>query len=108
MKKLPFLIIVPLIAVLVLVGAAMTIRVSNSSIPTSSDTTGKTYPQGGTGESGSAPSTFLGGLFGQKATTNTPSPTPQSSEELSRELKSSYDDGAQAELDSLVSDAASL
>ena len=105
MKKLPLLITIPLIVVLLVVVAAMSIRMFGTQ-STTSVKTGATFPNSVTNTDVGQPSTFLGGMFGK--TNATPTPTPATAADLSRELKDTYDDGGQAELDELTRDAASL
>lgn len=51
------------------------------------------------------PSTFLGKLMGGKGT---PTPTPGTAIDLSQELKATFDDGGQSDLDALGDEAAEL
>lgn len=106
MKKMPLIIAVPLIAIIVVVAASMVLRMRVNTPPNVSVVNTTEFPNALNDSSQSAPSTFLGGLFGQ--VTVTPTPTPSTATDLSRELKDTYDDGGQAELDALTKDAASL
>ena len=105
MKKMPIFIIVPLIAVLVIVGVAMVIK-QTSKPPEVVITKPTDFPNALSKTEVSKPSSFLGGLFAQSSPT--PTPSPSSAQELSRELKDTYDDGGQADLDAISKDAASL
>lgn len=105
MKKMPLLIIIPLIAVLVIVSVAMGVKVLSPK-PEVKITKSTEFPNPLKDAEVSKPSSFLGGLFGQKSPT--PSPTPATASDLSKELKNTYDDGGQADLDALNKDAATL
>jgi len=95
MKKTPVFILVPMIAVIVAVGVAVAIRLLSpqSAMPAKA---GSDYPNPLAGES-AKPSTFLGKLLGGA----TPTPTPATAADLSDELKATYDDGGQSDLDGL-------
>lgn len=96
MKKMPILILIPMIAIIIAVGVAVAIRLlsSQSAMPAKA---GADYPNPLESTQESKPSTFLGKLLGGA----TPSPTPATAVDFSNELKATYDDGGQSDLDSL-------
>lgn len=89
-----------MIAVALVVGGAVVLKLLSAN-PSSS--TGGTFPNS-VGQTTGKPASFLGGLLGG----TTPSPTPATSADLSRELKNTVDDGGATELDSLQSDTSRL
>lgn len=107
MKKTPLFITIPLVVTLIVVGVALALKtfLPKQTVEVSKPTE---FPNTVASEFVSKPSTFLGGLFGQKAAVATPTPTPATATDLSKELKGTYDDGGQAELDAIGNDAASL
>lgn len=107
MKKTPLLFTIPLIAILVVVGAAIALKVFAPK-PQVEVLRPSEFPNTVGSEAVSKPSTFLGGLFGQKTAVQTPAPTPQTAADSSKELRSTYDDGGQSELDSISKEANSL
>ncbi len=96
-----------MVAVMVVVGIAIAIKVMTPT-PKVEVLKPADFPNSVGSETVSKPSTFLGGLFGQKSAVETPAPTPKTAAESSTELKGTYDDGGQAELDAISKDAASL
>ncbi len=108
MKKTPLFIIIPLFAVLVIVAVAMVLKTVAPTQKEVVQTSQKSseFPNAVTNETVSKPSTFLGNLFGVKDPT--PSPTPKTATDLSNELKRTYDDGGQSELDALSKAASAL
>lgn len=107
MKKTPLLILIPLIAVLSIVAAAVIMKTLTSQPEVVLQKTTE-FPNSIGSEDSGKPSTFLGGLFGQNKATSTPTPSPASAAQFTSELKDTYDDGDQAEFDALTKDAASL
>ena len=107
MKKTPLFITIPFVAVLIVIGIALALKTfaPKQQVEVLKPTE---FPNSVGSETVSKPSTFLGSLFGQKQAVSTPTPTPSSASDLSKELKETYDDGGQAELDALSKDAASL
>lgn len=101
MKKTPFIIAVPMIAVALVVGGAVLWKMLS---PASSTTTGGEFPNSVGSQTTGKPASFLGGLLGG----STPSPTPASSADLSRELKNTVDDGGTSDLNALKQDASGL
>ncbi len=105
--KTPLLITIPLIAVLLIVGAAIALKVLAPK-PKVEVLKPTTFPNAVGTEEASKPSTFLGSLFVKKKAVATPTPSPATAADLSTELKGTYDDGGQAELDAIGKDAAAL
>jgi hypothetical protein len=105
MRKMPLQLLIPMIAIMIVVGVAAAYRLysSSSAVPAKAK---EEYPNALTNTQETKPSTFLGGLGG--AAKATPTPTPGSTNDLSTELKATYDDGGQAELDALAKEAAAL
>ena len=106
MKKTPFFIAIPFVAVLIVVGIALALK---TFVPKPQEAVFQPpteFPNSVESQTVSKPSTFLGGLFSPAI--STPTPSPSTASELSRVLKDTYDDGGQAELDALSKDAASL
>ena len=106
MKKTPLFITIPFVAVLIVIGIALAIK-TFAPKPQVEVLKPTEFPNSVESETVTKPSTFLGGLFGKQAVA-TPTPTPGTAAELSKDLKSTYDDGGQAELDALTKDAAAL
>lgn len=102
---MPIIIVVPLIAVLLIVVAAMVIKMTTPP-PAVVVTKPTEFPNAIKDAETGKPSTFLGSLFGQKAPT--PTPSPATANDLSRQLKDTYDDGGQADLNAIAKDASSL
>lgn len=102
MKKPSLLFVIPLIAVMLAVAVAVTIKLLSreSTMPVKA---GGEFPNPLVQQE-SKPSSFLGGLLGKA----TPTPTPSSATDLSRELNATVDDGGTSELDSLQQEAAGL
>lgn len=107
MKKFPLLITIPLIAIIAVVAGALMLKVMTPETqPVVQNPT--EFPNNVGNTETAKPSTFLGGLFGQNKATSTPTPSPASAAQFTSELKDTYDDGDQAELDAIGKDAASL
>ena len=102
MKKTSLLFVIPLVALMVVVAGAVTIRLLSreSTVPARA---GSEFPNLVIQQE-SRPASFLGGLFGNA----TPTPTPTTASDLSRELKDTVDDGGASELDALQQEAAGL
>lgn len=100
MKKLPFIIGIPAVALALVLGGAMLWKVKTEvSAPS-----GSTMPDGFTQDQ-KAPVNPFSALFGKK---EEPTPTPASSYDLNRDLESTVDDGGTADFNALKSDASSL
>lgn len=103
---MPLIITLPLIAVLAVVMFAMGVKFFSPK-PAVVVTKPNAFPDSLSKSSEvGKPASFLGSLFGQ--VTNTPTPVPATSAELSKDLKDTYDDGGQSDLDALSRDAGSL
>ena len=107
MKKIPLLITIPLIAVMSIVAIALGIKFFAPK-PEVAVLKPTEFPNVVSSTETTKPSTFLGALFGKKAVVATPTPTPATAVDLSTELKGTYDDGGQAELDAMKKDTAAL
>lgn len=107
MKKTPLFITIPFIAILIVVGIAVAVK-TFAPKPQVEVLKPTEFPNSIGSETVTKPSTFLGGLFGQKPAVSTPTPSPSTASDLSKELKDTYDDGGQAEMDALTKDAAAL
>jgi hypothetical protein len=92
--------------VIVIIGAVFVVKLLSRDSATPVKATNQEYPNSlSKTEQGNKPSSFLGGLIGGG---NTPTPTPASSEDLSKELKDTLDDGGASEFDALEKDASDL
>jgi hypothetical protein len=106
MKKLPFIIMVPTIAiVLVIVGAAVLKMRSVSTAPAATPVSTE-FPNPLDAQQEEKPTSFLGSFL-QTQSTPTPAAKATSASDLSRELQS-IDEGGQNEFDSLDQDIAGL
>lgn len=99
---MPLLFLIPMIAIMVVVAVGAVIRVMSR--PETPVTTAPQFPNP-LDESTSKPSSFLGRLFGGGTT---PAPTPASSEDLSRALKDTVDDGGQSDFEALQKESSQL
>lgn len=102
MKRAPLLFTIPVIAIVAVLAIVFGYKIL-SARPVSM--VKNEFPNSIGSETSKKPKSFLGGLFQSGAT---PSPTPATAVELSNELKSTYDDGGQSDLDSIAKDASSL
>jgi hypothetical protein len=105
MKKLPFIIGIPLVAVALVLGGAMLWKLK---IQTTQPTqTQFTLPAGLT-SSGTKPANPFSALFGKSNPTPIPTPTPASAAAMNAELNAIGDDGGAADFISLQSDVSGL
>jgi hypothetical protein len=108
MKKTPLVLLIPFVVVLLVVGAAVIMKqLTPKPTPVVTDTKPSAFPNALSQSEIEKPSSFLGSLFVKATATPTPTKAATASD-LSTELKGTYDDGGQAELDALAKDAASL
>lgn len=103
MRKIPLLFLIPVIALFVVVVIAVTIRLLSKE-STTRVKAGSEFPNPLVQQE-SKPSSFLGGLLGGKAT---PTPTPATASDLSRELNATVDDGGAGDLNALQEEASGL
>jgi hypothetical protein len=96
MKKLPF-IFIPAIVAIVIVVAVLGYRMLNTTLPTQ-------FPNSTTNGQTKNPTAPLGGLSGNI----TPTPTPATAADLNNELKDTVDDGGKSDLDALTKEASGL
>ncbi len=104
MKKLPFIIGIPAVAIALIVGGAMAWRLGQTSAEiTSGDKQMPVY-----GENAAKPSNPFSALFGG-GNAPEPTPTPASSADLQQDLDASTaDDGGASDIKSLQQDASGL
>lgn len=109
MKKLPYIIGIPAVAVFLVLGGAMVWRVKNQATQVVTTAPG-TLPNNLGNAKGNTPSNAFGGLFGQKAATVTPipTPTPASVAVMSADVNAIGDDGGAADFSSLQSTVSGL
>lgn len=114
MKKLPYIIGIPFLAVVLVLGGAMLWRLKNQA--TTVDVVA-TAPRGSMPNAlgsagGSAPTNPFSALFGQPNLTPTstimPTPTPASAAAMNTDVNSVGDDGGAADFNSLNSQASGL
>ncbi len=99
MKKLPFIIGIPAVAIALVLGGAMLWKLKNQTVGTVNQLPGAFE------SSGTKPSNPFSALFGSKVA---PTPTPASSADLNKELLTVEDDGGAADINSLKSEASGL
>lgn len=107
-QKTPLLILIPMIAVFIVVGAAVAIKLLSpeNAMPTkAADESVRRYPNLLQRDEGKKPSSFMGRFLGGNPT---PTPTPATADDLSRELKNTVDDGGAMDFDKLEQEAAAL
>lgn len=95
-----------MIAIIVVVGGAIALRLLNTPSVQISPKTKTEFPNAIDKGSVGTPKSFLGSLFVPSAPT--PTPTPGSAIDLTSELKSTVDDGGQADLNALSQEANGL
>lgn len=105
MKKMPMVILIPMIAILVVLGFAMGVKFLSQKPAIPTEIVGD-FPNPITAQATNKPSTFLGRLFG--ADEPTPTSTPATSNDLLRQLDTTIDDGGAAELNALEEDTSGL
>ena len=105
MKKLPYLVGIPFIAVALILGGAMLWRLKNQTVDTASSAQPMTLPNSVGSAGGTRPTNPFSFLFTQPAPTVTviPTPTPASAAALNTEVRAVGDDGGAADFNSLNS-----
>ncbi len=106
MKKLPFIIGIPAVAVALVVGGAMVWKLKTQTVDVATTSGVGTLPSGMTA-SGTKPSNPFSALFGGNAG-SIPTPTPATVAEMNADLQTVGDDGGAADFSSLRSDAGGL
>ena len=102
MKKISPLFTIPLTALLIILAVVFGYKMF---APKPVEIAREEFPNALGTDAPKKPKTYLGSLFG---TNVTPSPTPATAVQLSNELKNTYDDGGQSDLDAIAKDASSL
>jgi len=103
MKKMPMMLLVPMIALVAVVSIATAVRLLPR--PQQQAPVATQYPNPFGNDETTQPATFLGKLLNPAST---PSPTPASSNDLSSELKTTVDDGGESDFDALEQEASAL
>jgi hypothetical protein len=105
MKKMPPILLIPMIAIMIVVAVAAAYKLlsPSSAMPAKAK---EEYPNPLSKTQVSKPSSFLGGLLGGGQAT--PTPDAVSADDFANELKNTVDDGGSSELDALKTDASSL
>lgn len=94
-----------MIALILVIGAGFGIKLLSQESTVPVRATGE-FPNPLGNDESSKPSTFLGRLVG--VANSTPTPTPQSSDELSNQLEETVDDGGESDLDALEKELSEL
>ena len=109
MKKLPYIIGIPAIAVALVLGGAMLWKLKTQTVDTAVSTQPATLPDAVGKASGTKPTNPFSVLFGQKAAaTPIPTPTPASATAMNADVNAVGDDGGAADFSSLQSQVSGL
>ena len=104
-RKTPLIFIIPVIAIAGIIAVAFYVR-SSSPQPTTANEV--QLPHSYSDTSGGKPTTFLGGVRESAGSSATPTVAPSSASDLSNELKTTTDDGGQADLNSIKQESNGL
>lgn len=100
-KKMPLFFIIPGVAIAIVVGVAILIKVT---APKPVPSVSTDFPNAINDSQTGNPRSFLGSLFGGPK----PTPSPATANDLSTQLKNTYDDGGASDLNALQQQASGL